>query len=215
MAEENKQKSIGWRKVDCTIWQQMLTLKARDKLVYLYLKTSDSSHNSGLYYIPTNTISFETGLDNDDVIMALERLNTEGLIVYDFAFSMVYMPGMLYYTYGVDRLNDKQQKGLESYLKKYQHNTAIEFFLEEIESTNTIEYTPMSTRIDRVKVKPATGIDTPMDTCTDTPIDTPVDTPIDTRIDTPVDTRMDTRTGTCMDTCINEQDIYGEEGPPF
>ena len=58
-------------------------LDTAGKLVYLYLMTNSAVNIAGLYEISRRRIAFETGVDDDEIGNILEKLGTDGKIVYD------------------------------------------------------------------------------------------------------------------------------------
>lgn len=143
----SKKKEGGWRKLDCTVWQRMRGFSHSERITLLYLNSCPSSHSSGLYYIPPPIISFETGLDIVDVDSTLDSLTVRGFILFDPSSCVVFVPGLLSATYGSEKLNADQTKGLESYLSKLIHNPAIEAFVQHFRKENELNYTPLYTPV--------------------------------------------------------------------
>jgi len=83
-----------YRTFDGSDWRLIKKLKPEEKLLYVYLRTSNHSHLSGLYSLPVPFISYETGLSPDLVEGSLRVLIEAGFISYDFEDEIVFVRGM-------------------------------------------------------------------------------------------------------------------------
>lgn len=74
-----------FRQVHTRIWRDgwFLDLPARDKLLFIYLFTNESSSIAGIYELPPRVTAFDTGLDPDDINNALQAFEEAGRVYFD------------------------------------------------------------------------------------------------------------------------------------
>ena len=117
-----------YRTVDTSTWTdpKVKSLSPPGKLLFLYLFTNQHSHVSGIYYLPPNTISLETGLSSKRVEQTLDTLYNLGLAGFDTQNSVIWVKNMFFYQGKGERNQIAAAKQLESL-----HNShLIKEFLE-------------------------------------------------------------------------------------
>ena len=101
-------------------------LPTKAKLLFTYLITSPNSHVSGIYYLPTTAISYETGLTKEEVDEMLLSLTDSDLALYDRDTNTVWIKNML-------RHQGRGQKiiqAVEYQLASLHNSNLIKSFLE-------------------------------------------------------------------------------------
>lgn len=88
---------MRYQKVEVKIWndEKFVTLSPSQKFLHLYLLTSPHSNLAGIYTIKKGYICEDIQADIKDLDKDLERLLDMGLIRYDIATSIVYIPNFL------------------------------------------------------------------------------------------------------------------------
>jgi len=74
----------NYRQIHVSIWKDtyFLELDPKEKLLFVYLFSNESSSLAGIYEISIKVICFETGLDNDFVVNALDKFEKDEKIYY-------------------------------------------------------------------------------------------------------------------------------------
>jgi hypothetical protein len=115
----------SYGKVAPTFWtgqtgKHLRAMGPEIQLVALYLVTCQSSHMSGLFYMPLPILCHETGMPLEGALKALARLSEAGFAHYDEASEVVFVPEMASYQIGPVLLSkDLRHKGLITYLEIY------------------------------------------------------------------------------------------------
>lgn len=76
---------MSYRQIHTKIWQDawFLDLLPEEKLLFVYLFSNERASLCGLYELSLKTMSFETGLRNDAITLALHRFELAGKAFYD------------------------------------------------------------------------------------------------------------------------------------
>ena len=126
----------NFAKVCPQFWFGKTGKKIRDagptaQLVALYLITCPSSHMSGIFYLPLETLCHEIGLARQGALKALRRLFQCGFASYDRESEEVFVYGMAAYQIS-ETLDprDKRHKGLISDLEKVRNAKFLREFYE-------------------------------------------------------------------------------------
>ena len=151
------------------------------RLVRLFAELGSTAHYSGLYFLPLLDITNATGLRERSVVKALDQLQGAGLLRYDRARMLVFVPGALYRQLGVPALNDKQQKGLRAYIERLPSaSCSVRAFIDHYELETSNRPNPPAER----------DASTPSEAHPDAPHDTGTDTPADTKGDVGFENRQ-------------------------
>lgn len=88
-----------YRTIDAKFWhdQKIRKLSRDGRYFVLYLVTNPHSHLSGLYYLPTVTVSHETGLQKPALDTLWHTLSSAGLAYRDDENQVVWVVNMLSY----------------------------------------------------------------------------------------------------------------------
>lgn len=86
-----------YAKIGSTLWgsKKFRKLSVRDKLVYLYILTSQHARSVGLYALPMGYMTFDTQLDEKAILDALEALEQAQLIETDPREDLIYIVGWI------------------------------------------------------------------------------------------------------------------------
>jgi hypothetical protein len=102
------------------------------QLISLYLLTSPHSSMIGIYYLPIAFIAHETGIFNDDVITALNRLSEINFCTYDLKSEYIWVHDMAFEQLGVDlKPSDNRVKGFQEALNALPHLPFLNAVLEK------------------------------------------------------------------------------------
>jgi len=116
-----------YRTVDTSTWTdpKVKSLSPPGKLLFLYLFTNQHSHVSGIYYLPPNIISLETGLSSKRVEQTLDTLSELGLASWDTQNSTIWVRNMFFY----QGKGEKNQKAAAKQLESLHNSHLIKEFL--------------------------------------------------------------------------------------
>jgi len=75
----------NYRQIHVSIWKDewFLDLDPREKLLFIYLFSNESTSLAGIYKIPLKVIAFETCLDTEYVLGAIDKFSQAGKVHYD------------------------------------------------------------------------------------------------------------------------------------
>lgn len=75
----------GYRQIHTSIWRDtwFIDLSVEEKLLFVYLFSNDSSTLTGIYQLSMKVMMFETGLDKEAVLAALEKFARDGKAFYE------------------------------------------------------------------------------------------------------------------------------------
>lgn len=105
-------------------------LGAETQVVALYLITCRHAHMSGVYYIPKQTIAYETGQTKKSVDSVLKKLTAAGFAFYDETSEYIWVKEML--SWQVKELNPKDHRvtGIVRYCNSLPFVSFIEQFYD-------------------------------------------------------------------------------------
>ncbi len=88
-----------YRTIETSTWTDPVIRKlpANGKLLFLYLITNDHTHVGGIYYLPTQLMSIETGISIKAIDTLLDTLAGVGLIAWDRVSDVVWVKQMFDY----------------------------------------------------------------------------------------------------------------------
>jgi DnaD/phage-associated family protein len=89
----------NYRQLHTRMWADtwFIELKTEQKLLFVYLFSNERASVCGLYEIPLRFISFETGLEKDQIVEAFEVFTQAGKIEYDYAAGVIWVKNMAKY----------------------------------------------------------------------------------------------------------------------
>lgn len=105
-------------------------LQALDKYLFIYFIANPHIHFTGLYYIPILLIEDETGMNNSEITKGIEKLQSIGVIDYDFDTEMVFVYKMFRYYLNEHTLTLSQKKEIKKYLDNIHCKRLTERFNE-------------------------------------------------------------------------------------
>lgn len=107
---------MAYRSIEPKIWQDSKFRKlSKDcKLLFFYLITNKNSHYSGIYYIPTEFIEYETGISREDIEVAIKSLVSSEIVMHDSENSVIWVINMA--KYQCKGNSDKLIMGIVNYL---------------------------------------------------------------------------------------------------
>jgi hypothetical protein len=87
----------------------------------MYVMTCGSANMIGLYYLALPIMEHETGIDRNDLAVALASLDAIGFLEYDPDDELMWIPEMVRYQTGADRLapDDNRVKGIRRELSMF------------------------------------------------------------------------------------------------
>lgn len=115
------------RDIESTLWRApgFRRLSPDARFLYVYLRTNDHTHLSGLYFIHIDDMIIETGMDKDRILGALEELNQNRITHYDPEVAFVWVLGMLRFR------SPKLDQAVVKHLNRYVPETPlVDAFLE-------------------------------------------------------------------------------------
>src|SRR5688572_2620360 len=94
----------GWmanfRQLHSRMWSSdawFSTLKPSWKLLFIYYFSNERASACGLYELPLRLMSFETGLDQEEIKKAIEVFTKADKVKYDFETSVIWIKNMMKY----------------------------------------------------------------------------------------------------------------------
>lgn len=90
----------GYRQLHTRMWsadQWFADLPPEHKLLFIYLFSNERASVIGLYELPVRVMCFETGLEKDVVLQALEAFSQAGKVHYDTTTGVVWVRNMFKY----------------------------------------------------------------------------------------------------------------------
>jgi hypothetical protein len=100
------------------------------QMIACYLMTSPHSHMCGLYYIPLQYISYETGQPLKAIKGALATLQNEQFAYYDEGTEYVFVKEMSHWQLGPMKNGDKRQSGIEKWYRELPANPFLGVFFD-------------------------------------------------------------------------------------
>lgn len=88
---------MSYKTIQDTFWSdpKVKSLNYKERYLFLYLITNPCSHYSGIYRIYESVIVDETGMKIEDVKHSLYTLHAQELVVFNPAYSVVWVVNML------------------------------------------------------------------------------------------------------------------------
>lgn len=123
---------MSYKSIDETFWTdpKIKQLNINTKYLFLYLITNPHTHYSGLYYLPTQMISVETGLSEDEIRIGFDTLSKGRHIHYDWSFSVIWIINMCRYQVKNIKNEDKKYRGIATHFETLHKCPLIKDFLE-------------------------------------------------------------------------------------
>lgn len=90
----------NYRQLHCKMWSSdnwFINLTPEMKLLFIYLFSNERASMTGLYEIPLRIMSFETGLERDQIQKMLETFIKADKIEYDFERGVIWIKNMAKY----------------------------------------------------------------------------------------------------------------------
>ena len=119
---------MAYKAIHDTFWTdpKIKKLKPEIKLLHLYLITNHHSHYSGIYYLPLDIVSLETGMTKKAIKDNFYILIDREFIKYDYEMDIVWVVKMAKY-----QINGaKQVKGTANHLETLHNCLLIKEFLK-------------------------------------------------------------------------------------
>jgi hypothetical protein len=92
--------------------KQFRKMGAETQVIALYLITCRHAHMSGIYYLPKQTITYETGQTRKSVDLVLRRLTEAGFAFYDDESEFIWVKEMLFWQVKELKPDDHRVKGV-------------------------------------------------------------------------------------------------------
>jgi len=136
-----------YRTIDARFWTdpKVKQLSPENKLLFLYFITSPHAHFSGLYYVPTSTISHETGLKTADVLKGIDTLSIGYLVRIDTISNLIWVVNMFRY----QSHSRKLLKNIGTHLEGLHKSPLIGQFLERYSELDIPYRYPIDTVYDK------------------------------------------------------------------
>lgn len=134
-----------YRTISDSFWSDpdISVLKPEHKLIYLYFLTCPTSHTSGIYYLPLETVSVETGLPMESIDTLIDKVS----IRYSRLFRIVFIPKMMahqpVWNDAHTALNAKFKIGLEHHLLRLHKCPLVNEFLNVYNTLDILYPTPI------------------------------------------------------------------------
>jgi hypothetical protein len=89
----------GYRQLHTHMWSDgwFIDLATAHKLLFVYLFSNERASVCGLYELPLRVISFETGIDREEIKKGLEVFDKADKVHYDFEAGVVWVVNMTKY----------------------------------------------------------------------------------------------------------------------
>jgi hypothetical protein len=125
---------MAYKSIHDTFWTdpKVKKLKPETKLAYLYLITNHHSHYSGIYYLPVDMVSLETGISKKNVKDIFGSLKSDKFMKYDNDMAIVWVINMAKYQIN----GQKQVQGAANHLSTLHNCPLIKEFLEKYKDLN-------------------------------------------------------------------------------
>lgn len=123
---------MSYKSIDETFWTdpKIKQLDPETKYLFLYLITNPHTHYSGLYYLPIQIISVETGLSEDKTRRGIDALSKGHHVRYDGAFSTIWVINMCRYQVKNIKNDDKKFKGIANHFETLHKCPLIKDFMK-------------------------------------------------------------------------------------
>jgi len=117
-----------YRTICTQLWtdKNVQRLTVHGKLLFVYLITNPHTHLSGIYYLPKELITKETGLSNTLSDTLFHTLSEMERAYYDLETSTVFVVNM----FGYQGTGEKNERSAANQLKSLHHTSLIARFLE-------------------------------------------------------------------------------------
>jgi len=130
------------RYINTKFWEDpwISDLSVKNKLLFIYLLTNPLTNMAGIYEITQKRISFDTGLDKNDVLKGLKAFESVGKVYYINDYNYVILVNFLKH----QKLNSNMKKGISSIIEalpekiKEMFNNTLEGFESLSNALNNI-----------------------------------------------------------------------------
>jgi hypothetical protein len=123
-----------YRTIQTSLWSdpKIKTIPANGKLLFVYLITNPHTHVSGIYYLPSLFISYETSLSSPDLAEAMDILIKADLVALDKENEIVWVKNMLRYQGGGINI----MLAVAKQMKELQRSNLVEKFIKHYSYLN-------------------------------------------------------------------------------
>ena len=144
-------------------------LRSKERLAFLFLEAGPLTHFSGLFSCPLVDLAVGAGISEREAQTAIAKLTTSGLVVFDSARFLVFVPGLVERQLGTERFNVKHRAGMLAHVIHLSKDSpAVRAFFAAYGEC-------LGAGTDELNAKVYPVSDTPSDKVSDTPFCSDVD----------------------------------------